>query len=76
MKNVTRVHGKLTITKRLNNSVSGNPRFLINVDGYSVKTTVDSSLGYSVQNFDGKDVIATVGTHYGVLSLADVYAAQ
>jgi hypothetical protein len=66
MKNITRVHGKLTITKR----------FLIDVDGYSVKTTVDSSLGYSVQNFDGKDVIATVGTHYGVLSLADVYAAQ
>jgi hypothetical protein len=75
MKNITRVRGKLTITRRLASSGNGNPRYLFNIDGCLVQTTVDSSFGYSVTNFDGKYVIATIGTHYGVLSLDGIQLA-
>lgn len=69
MKNITAHKGTLTIIKRLPSSYFGNPRFLISVDGFKCKTQVDSMLGYSVQNYDGKEVEATIGTHYGTATL-------
>jgi len=72
MKNVSRHQGKLEILQRLPNSFYGNPRYLIRVDGFTCKTPIDSMYGYSVPNFDGKEVIATIGTHYGIATLDSV----
>jgi hypothetical protein len=69
MKNTTRHQGKLEIIQRLKGSINGNPRYLIRIDGFTCKTPVDSMYGYSVPNFDGKEVIATIGTHYGTATL-------
>lgn len=69
MRNITQHTGKLEIIKRLKSSYFGNPRYLLSVDGYHCKTGVDSSYGYCVTNYDGKQVKATIGTHYGVLTL-------
>lgn len=69
MKNVSRHQGKLEVLKRLPSSLNGNPRYLIRVDGFTCKTAVDSGYGYSVTNFDGKEVIAYIGTHYGIATL-------
>ena len=69
MKNITRHTGKLEVIQRLPSSHYGNPRYLIRIDGHTCKTAVDSSYGYSVTNFDGKTVEATIGTHYGAATL-------
>jgi len=69
MKNVSRHQGKLEIIQRLPNSLNGNPRYLIRINGFTCKTAVDSMHGYCVTNFDGKEVIATIGTHYGTQTL-------
>lgn len=65
MKNVTAHRGILEIIERLPSSSNGNPRYLIRVDGWVCKTGLDSNIGYKVTNYDGKQVIATIGTHYG-----------
>lgn len=69
MKNVTHHIGKLEIIERLPSSRNGNPRYLLRVDGWTCRTAVDSSLGYSVGNLDGKQVEAYIGTHYGKATL-------
>ena len=75
MKNITRHVGTLSVVKRLPSSVNGNPRYLIGVDGYLVKTAPDSSIAFEVTNFDGKEVIAEIGTFYGVPTLHRVESA-
>ena len=72
MKNITRHTGTLTVVKRCASSVNGNPRYLVMLDGYTAKTMVDSSLGYSITNFEGKNVEALIGTHYGTRSVDEV----
>ena len=72
MKNTTHHTGKLTVLQRENSSVNGNPRYLVLLDGYVCKTAVDSSLGYSITNFDGQNVSANIGTHYGTVTIANV----
>jgi hypothetical protein len=69
MKNVTRHQGILKVIERLPSSFYGNPRYLISIDGFTCKTPVDSSYGYSVTNHDGKEVIAYIGTHYNTATL-------
>ena len=69
MKNLTQHKGVLKIIKRLPNSYYGNPRFLLSVDGFECVTQVDAMLGYGVQNYDGREVNATIGTHYGKATL-------
>ena len=69
MKNLTNHTGTLEIIKRLPSSLNGNPRYLLRIDGHTCKTAVDSSYGYCVTNFDGKQVHATIGTHYGTATL-------
>lgn len=69
MRNITQHKGKLEIIKRLKSSYNGNPRYLLRIDGFHCKTAVDSSYGYSVTNYDGKQVYATIGTHYGTATL-------
>ena len=69
MKNISCHIGTLSIIQRLPSSVNGNPRYLLSVNGVICKTSVDSSYGYSDTNFDGKQVEATIGTHYGSATL-------
>jgi hypothetical protein len=74
MQNITLHTGILKVIKRLPSSYFGNPRFLVWIDGVNCKTAVDSMLGYAIQNFDNKEVVATIGTHYGVATLNSVKA--
>lgn len=69
MKNLTQHKGLLEILTRMDSSANGNPRFLIRIDGFKCVTGVDSMLGYSIQNYEGREVIATIGTHYGRATL-------
>ena len=57
--------GKLEIIERLKHSINGNPRFLLRVGDCVCRTAPDSSLGYSVQNWEGQKVVATIKTYYG-----------
>ena len=76
MKNITRHTGKLSVIKRLKSSVNGNPRYLLEVDGYRFSTTPDSMHAYGVTNYDGKNLVVTIGSHYGVLSLNTIEGAK
>jgi hypothetical protein len=76
MKNMSRHIGTLEIVSRLPSSRNGNPRYLLRVDGFTCRTSVDSSFGYSVTNFDGKRVEATIGTHFGVATLNTLRKAE
>jgi hypothetical protein len=69
MKNISRLIGTLKVIKRLPSSLNGNPRYLLEIDGVTFKTAVDSSYGYAVTNFDGKQVQASIGSHYGSATL-------
>lgn len=75
MKDVSRHIGTLNIIERLPNSTNGNPRFLLQVSGATFRTAVDSSHGYEVQNYEGKRVEVTIGTHYGKATLISLKAA-
>lgn len=75
MTNLTGHTGKLEIIERLPSSRNGNPRWPLRVDGWTCRTAVDSSLGYSVTNFDGKRVVATIGSFRGVATLDSVKLA-
>ena len=75
MKNITQHQGKLEIVERLNNSRNGNPRFIVRIDGVKCYTPVDSLYGYIVSNFKDKEVIATIGTHYGNPTLHSLKSA-
>lgn len=68
-KNISRHIGNLHVVRRLPSSANGNPRYFVTVDGWLCRTAVDCSLGYKVTNLNGKRVIATIGTHYGVTTL-------
>ena len=69
MKNIFTRTGTLEVIKRLKSSINGNPRYLLRIDGLHCSTAVDSMYGYCVSNYDGKQVIATIGTHYGTITL-------
>ena len=72
MKNISRHTGKLEIIRREPSSRNGNPRYLCRVDGWTCYTAPDSSLAYALPNHDGKRVVATIGTHYGRMTLDSV----
>ncbi len=66
MKNRTTHIGTLEIIRRLPSSLYGNPRYECRIDGWTCRTPVDSGLSYSLPNYDGKRVKATIGTFRGV----------
>ena len=72
MKNITHHMGKLEIIGRMPQSANGNPRYKLRVAGFTCVTAVDSQHGYEVPNLDGREVVATVGTHYGKPTLNTV----
>jgi hypothetical protein len=76
MKNRTRHVGKMEIIKRLPQSLNGNARFLIRVDGWTCCTPVDSCLADYVKNYDGKIVEAIIGTHYRSATLDEIQLAK
>ena len=47
-------------------------RYLVRLDGITCRTAVDSCLGYSITNHDGKQVSASIGTHYGTVTIGYV----
>jgi hypothetical protein len=63
------LNGLCKITKRLQSSVNGNPRYELSIGGVTCVTGVDSSYGYSVHCKDGKNVSVLVKKHYGRLTL-------
>jgi hypothetical protein len=69
MRDIRERTGTLEIIKRLKSSTNGNPRYLLKIDGLHCSTAVDSSYGYCVTNYDGKPIKATIGTHYGTVTL-------
>ena len=69
MKNIEYTKGTLHIRKRMTNSPSGNPRFLVQVGDIVGCTTPDSALAYDIQNMEGKEVRAGFGWHYGRVQL-------
>lgn len=73
MKNISRHNGKLEVIQRLPNSINGNPRYLLRINGITCKTAVDSTYGYCITNYDGKEVYATIGTHYGTATLDTIW---
>jgi hypothetical protein len=72
MRNITRHTGTVERLKRMESSVNGNPRFSFTIDGYDAATGVDSMHGYCIQNFEGKNCVAEIGTHYGRLTLNSI----
>lgn len=76
MRSITRHTGTLQILQRLPSSYYGNPRYLALVDGHVFRTSVDSSLAYSLPNYDGKRVEVELGSHYGKLTLNALRTAR
>ena len=76
MKNISGHIGTLDNLQRLPSSVNGNPRWKFTVDGFRARTAVDSPHGYSIGNYRGQRVVATIGTHYGVPTLHSIRKAE
>jgi hypothetical protein len=75
MKNIIGLTGTITNIERLPSSYMGNPRYSFIIDGYKVATAVDSMHGYSITNYENKQVIVTAGTHYNKLTLKMIEVA-
>lgn len=72
------VTGKLNIIERLKSSTNGNPRYsfvLVDSEGNLselVKTCVDCSYGYAINNYQNKVLTVEVKHVRGVLSLINI----
>jgi len=64
--------GKLNVLERLKSSFVGNPRYLIEINGTAYRTEPNSSLGYSVTNYDGDQVRAQVRIYRGKWAIQSV----
>ena len=73
MKNVTSHTGILEIVKRMDNSVNGNPRFMLRCDGWTFCTQPDCMVAYMIENYEGKMVTVHIGTHYGRCQLKSLW---
>ena len=76
MKNKSRHVGKLEILRREPSSANGNPRYFARCAGVSFYTAVDSSLAYSLPNYDGALCEVIVGRHYGRATLDSIRASK
>jgi len=52
--------GKITDSKRLNNSVNGNPRFNLVIDGVMLTTKSDYAYCYNIDNLINKGCGVTI----------------
>lgn len=64
---VEKITGRIVGVERLNNSVNGNPRFRVDIEGHGwYMTSSDASVSYSIENFRRTgDVIEWTLTHAG-----------
>ena len=81
MKNISEHTGILVIEERMQSSNNGTPRFRCWVDtgkgtGWLFCTAVDSSLAYSVQNYEGRRVTVQIGNHYGRATLHRIFGGS
>lgn len=72
MKNITRHTGILENVQCFDTSRNGNPRYIATVNGYTFYTGVDSTHGYSITNYEGKQVEVTIGYHRGKVTLKTI----
>ena len=72
MKNKSAMFGVLHVLKRLPSSTNGNPRYMLRIDNVVFVTAPDSGLAYRIPNFDGKNVKAELGMHYGKLTVDSI----
>lgn len=72
MKNLTRHDGKLTLVKRMKNSLYGNPQYLLHCDGYTFRTKANSMIAYKIDKYINQNVVVTLGTHRNCLTLNTV----
>ena len=52
-----KITGKLSIINRLNNSVNGNPRFVVEIDNNTICTKSDYSYSYNIENLANKNAM-------------------
>lgn len=65
-----RLPARIVELKRRQNTKDGNPRFhVITEGGGSFPTLPDGQVGYTIQNFVGKDVILTIDTSNNVVGV-------
>ena len=76
MKNITQHTGILENVQRFDTSRNGNPRYTATVGGYTFYTGVDSAHGYSITNYEGKQVVVTIGMHRGKVTLNSIKKAD
>lgn len=72
MKNITTISGVLTAVDRYDTSRNGNPRYVACVDGKIFFTGVDSSHGYSIDNYEGDIVKVTLKEIRGKTTLQTI----
>ena len=84
MKNISRDHGILKINKK-KLSVMGNPQYFCTLIvngtetrpkdqqlGLDFRTEANSQHGYSITNYENKNVTVEIGTHYNVATLHSI----
>lgn len=76
MKNTSRHTGILEVIERAPSSRNGNPRYVVRLDGITARTGVNSSLGYSITNYNGDLVTADIGTVRGTVTIKNVEVSK
>ena len=66
------ITGRLENIERLESSRNGNPRFAATVNGVDVRTSPDSSFGYSIQNHEGKLITVEIREYYGNTTIENI----
>lgn len=64
--------GKLSSVERFDTSTFGNPRYIAVIDGEVFYTGVNSSMGYSISNYVGKNVSIEWGIKRGKKTIVDI----
>lgn len=76
MRDTQEYTGRLRVIERLPSSINGNPRYMLMIGSEICRTAVDSGHAYGVTNYDGKIVKATIGRHYGKLTLGTIEGVE
>lgn len=70
-----KIESKVKLVKRLNNSVNGNPKFLLLINDELVQTKADYSYNYNIENLVNKNCVCTCeiyATKNGTLKLESI----
>ena len=72
IKTMRTIIGTFSNIKRLNNSINGNPRYMVTIDGIDCYTAPDSMIAYSITNHRDNLVSVTVKMHYNKLTIQKI----